>query len=159
VKRPLLDVGEHNPAACLSERATERQTDAAGTAGDEGRLVLEVAHLVGEALPLGAAIARAIEKDQEQPIEIPGFWSSKAAKSSRDRQDEPAFEMARAVGNAEIPSEQGIFGDLTGKRPSTISNPTLSEQAVAERIWVHDTFSSRAAGKLRAGGAQRNPPW
>jgi hypothetical protein len=55
------------------------------------------------------------EKDQEQPIEIPGFWNLEAAKSSQDRQDEPAFEMARAVGNGEIPSEQGIFCPLAGK--------------------------------------------
>jgi len=59
--------------------------------------------------------AREIEKDQDQPIEIPGFWSSEAAKSSQHEQNDPTFEIARAAGNAEIPSEQGIFGDLTGQ--------------------------------------------
>jgi len=32
--------------------------------------------------------AREIEKDQDQPIEIPGFWSSEAAKSSQHQQND-----------------------------------------------------------------------
>jgi hypothetical protein len=55
------------------------------------------------------------EKDQEQVIEIPGFRDSGAAKCTEMQPDQPAFEIARAAANAEIPSQPGSFRDLAGK--------------------------------------------
>lgn len=56
------------------------------------------------AVPRIYASAREPEKDQDQPLDVPRYGSGNAANSSEPETRQP-----------KIPSEQGIFRDLTGK--------------------------------------------
>jgi hypothetical protein len=82
--------------------------------------------------------ARDAKRDQEEPLEIPRFRDARTANNSAEQLNQQSHEFSLDAAAPKIPSEQGIFRDLTGN----FVCPETARQA-ADRQWFG--ASARAA--------------